>query len=76
MILEIQRTKDEILIDEDIEKQQGKTQLGLGDNHRGRVTIGSTQYVYTRRLKDPFLVQDGENPYIYTLEAEGLNINI
>ncbi|EGT4600355.1 hypothetical protein KWK98_003290 [Clostridioides difficile] len=63
-------------IDQDIIDKKGTTQLGYGDNHRGRVTIGSTQYVYTRRLKDPFLVQDGENPYIYTLETEGLNINI
>lgn len=76
MILEIQKTKDEILIDEDIINQNGATLIGYGDNHRGRVTIGSSMYEYTRRLKDPFQVQKGENPYAYTLERVGELYNI
>ncbi|HBE9358808.1 TPA: hypothetical protein KR441_002374 [Clostridioides difficile] len=55
-------------IDQNIIDQEGKTQLGNCDNHRGTIKIGKSEYRYTRRLKDEFQVQDGESPYIYTLE--------
>ncbi|HGE7935507.1 TPA: hypothetical protein ACGDXJ_003913 [Clostridioides difficile] len=70
MNIEQKRPKEEILIDKDIIDQKGITQLGYGDNHRGYVSIGGNRYKYTRRLKDPFLVLDGETPYIYTLELD------
>ncbi|HBG5485393.1 TPA: hypothetical protein KQG96_000184 [Clostridioides difficile] len=76
MNIEQKRPKEEILIDKDIIDQKGTTQLGYGDNHRGRVIIGSSMYLYTRRLKDPFQVQKGENPYAYTLERVGELYNI
>ncbi|HBE9410069.1 TPA: hypothetical protein KNH77_001384 [Clostridioides difficile] len=76
MNTEIKRTSDEILIDNDIINQKGTTLIGYGDNHRGRVIIGSSMYLYTRRLKDPFQVQKGENPYAYTLERVGELYNI
>ncbi|HDF5576468.1 TPA: hypothetical protein PC790_000798 [Clostridioides difficile] len=76
MNTEIKRTSDEILIDNDIINQKDTTLIGYGDNHRGRVIIGSSMYLYTRRLKDPFQVQKGENPYAYTLERVGELYNI
>ena len=76
MILEIKRTSDEILIDNDIINQKGTTLIGYGDNHRGRITIGSSMYLYTRRLKDPFQVGAGGNPYAYTLERVGELYNL
>ncbi|HFL2482217.1 TPA: hypothetical protein ACG3H9_000239 [Clostridioides difficile] len=72
----VNRYTTEMMIDEDIKLQDGKTRLFGGDNHRGHIKIGSSMYKYTRRLKDPFLVQDGENPYIYTLELVGPSLNI
>lgn len=63
-------------IDQDIIDQEGKTQLGFGDNHRGTIKIGSSEYIYTRRLKDPFQVDIGENPYAYTLERVNKSFNI
>ncbi|KPI53459.1 hypothetical protein KW94_06875 [Clostridioides difficile] len=73
---EIKRNKEEIMIDNDIERQHGENYVFNRFHHVGFITIGSVQYKYTRRPKNPLLVAFGENPYAYTLENYSKNINI